>query len=70
MGGLPHDGEPAISDAIALIRSAVDAYEANVPEELNHPFVGSRPERAWLNAWLSLILAMATRSRTFTLKAG
>jgi hypothetical protein len=51
MGGLPHGGEPAISDLIARMRSSVDTYEANLPEGLNHPFVGGRPERAWLNAW-------------------
>ena len=49
--GLPHADEPAISDVIDLIRLAVDAFEANLTEEHDHPFVKSRPERARLNAW-------------------
>jgi uncharacterized protein (TIGR02466 family) len=48
--GLPHAGEPAISDLIKLIRSAVDAFEANL-EDLDHPFVRRRPKQACLNAW-------------------
>ena len=51
MDGLPHAGERAISDVINLIRLAVDAFEANLTEELDHPFVRRRPKRAWLNAW-------------------
>jgi uncharacterized protein (TIGR02466 family) len=51
MDGLPHAGERAIGDVITLIRLAVDAFEANLTEELDHPFIKSRPERAWLNAW-------------------
>jgi uncharacterized protein (TIGR02466 family) len=51
MGGLPHNGEPATGDAIALIRLAVDEYAANLVEALDHPFVKGRPQRASLNAW-------------------
>jgi tetratricopeptide (TPR) repeat protein len=51
MAGLPHAGERAISDVIALIRLAVDAFEANLTKELDHPFIKRRPKRAWLNAW-------------------
>jgi uncharacterized protein (TIGR02466 family) len=51
MDGLPHDGERTISDVINQIRLAVDAFEVNLPEELDHPFVRKRPKRAWLNAW-------------------
>jgi tetratricopeptide (TPR) repeat protein len=51
MGGLPHDCEPAVSDVIALIRAAVDEYEANLIDALDHAFVQGRPKRASLNAW-------------------
>jgi uncharacterized protein (TIGR02466 family) len=51
MAGLPHAGERAISDVITQIRSAVDAFEANLTEELDHPFINRRPKRAWLSAW-------------------
>ena len=39
MDGLPHAGERAIGDVITLIRLAVDAFEANLTEELDHPFI-------------------------------
>jgi uncharacterized protein (TIGR02466 family) len=51
MDGLPHAGERAISDVITLIRLAVDAFEANLTEELDHPFIKRRPKRAQLKAW-------------------
>jgi hypothetical protein len=50
-GGLPHTGEHAVSEALKLIRSAVDAVEADLPERFEHPFVQRRPRRANLNAW-------------------
>ena len=34
-----------------LIRSAVDAVEADLAEGLDHPFVENRPKRARLEAW-------------------
>ena len=49
--GLPHPGERAISDLANLIRLAVDAFEANLTEDHDHPFVRRRPERARFNAW-------------------
>jgi hypothetical protein len=51
MDGLPHDDERTVSDVINQIRSAVDTFEVNLCEELDHPFVKRRPKRAWLNAW-------------------
>ena len=51
MGGLPHAGESVIGEVINLIRLAVDAFEANLPETLDHPFIKRRPKRAQLNAW-------------------
>jgi uncharacterized protein (TIGR02466 family) len=51
LAGLPHAGERAISDVITQIRSAVDVFEANLTEELDHPFINSRPKRASVNAW-------------------
>jgi uncharacterized protein (TIGR02466 family) len=51
MGGLPHAGESVIGDVINLIRSAVDAFEAKLPETLDHPFIKRRPKGAHLNAW-------------------
>jgi hypothetical protein len=51
MDGLPHAGERAVSEAINLIRLAVDAFEGNLTEELDDPFGRTRPRRAWLNAW-------------------
>jgi uncharacterized protein (TIGR02466 family) len=51
MDGLPHAGERATGDVITQIRLAVDAFEANLTEELDHPFIKKRPKRAWLNAW-------------------
>ena len=50
MGGLPNKCEPAISEAIALIRVAVDAYAADLKGR-DHPFVKALPKQAWLNAW-------------------
>jgi hypothetical protein len=50
-GGLPHAGESVIGEVINLIRLAVDVYEANLPETLDHPFIKGRPKRADLNAW-------------------
>ncbi len=49
--GLPHAGERAIGDLITQIRSAVDAFEANLTEQIDDPFIKRRPKRAWLNAW-------------------
>ncbi len=51
MDGLPHAGERAIGDLITQIRLAVDAFEANLTEQLDDPFIKRRPKRAWLNAW-------------------
>src|SRR5262249_18421705 len=36
--GLPHAGEHALRDLLDLIRLAVDAFESNLPLELDHPF--------------------------------
>jgi tetratricopeptide (TPR) repeat protein len=51
MAALPHAGERAISVVLDLIRLAVDAFEANLPEGLEDTFVKRRPKRACLNAW-------------------
>jgi tetratricopeptide (TPR) repeat protein len=51
MDGLPHAGERAVRDVIDEIRLAVNAFEANLPEGLDHPFIKARPKRAWLDAW-------------------
>jgi uncharacterized protein (TIGR02466 family) len=49
--GLPHAGEHAIGKLVNSIRLAVDVFEANLAETLDHPFIKGRPKRAWLNAW-------------------
>jgi uncharacterized protein (TIGR02466 family) len=49
--GLPHAGESVIGELINLVRVAVNEFEANLPETLNHPFIKGRPTRAHLNAW-------------------
>jgi hypothetical protein len=51
MDGLPHAGERAIGDLITQLRLAIDAFEADLPEQLDDPFIKRRPKRAWLNAW-------------------
>jgi uncharacterized protein (TIGR02466 family) len=51
MNGLPHVGERAIGVLLDLIRLAVDAFEANLAEGPDHPFVQRRPKRARLDAW-------------------
>jgi uncharacterized protein (TIGR02466 family) len=51
MDHLPHAGERAISDLINQIRLAIDAFEGNLSEQLDDPFITRRPRRAWINAW-------------------
>ena len=51
MGSLAHAGEGAISDLLNVVRVAVDAFETNLNDEVDHPFVRRRPKRALLNAW-------------------
>jgi tetratricopeptide (TPR) repeat protein len=49
--GLPYPGDQAIMVILDRIRCAVDVYEANLINGLDHPFVERRPQRARLNAW-------------------
>jgi Flp pilus assembly protein TadD len=48
---LPHAGDQVIGLVLDLIRQAVDVFDANLPEGLDHPFVKRRPMQAWLHAW-------------------
>jgi tetratricopeptide (TPR) repeat protein len=47
----PQVGDRAVVVLLDLIRSAIDAFAASLPEAPYHPFVAMRPKRAELNAW-------------------
>jgi uncharacterized protein (TIGR02466 family) len=48
---LPSADDRAITVLLDLIRCAVDSFEADLAERLDHPFVQRRPKRAQLVAW-------------------
>jgi predicted Zn-dependent protease len=43
MGSLAHAGEAAISDLLNVVRVAVDAFETNLTDELDHPLLKDGP---------------------------
>ncbi len=46
---------PAIAALETLVRGAIDAFAARLPDDANHPFLCKKPRRYALNVWANIL---------------